>query len=92
MLLRIKLKIWEKYCHPSDKRITCCNNCGVVLKYPKLLELVLGITNNNYPKNYNIVCDGIFKQTNNKDIIIVCNKCNNINLNINKCPEYLMIS
>jgi hypothetical protein len=90
MLLSIKLKIWKEKSHPSDIRITCCNNCGCIIKYPKLLELGLGITNKVLPKIYNIKGDGIFKNIND-NIIIVCKDCNNLNLDINECPDFFMI-
>ena len=90
MLLQEKIKIWIKNSHPSDIRITCCNNCSCVLKCPKLLVQILNITNMKFPKEYNVKGNGIFKNI-NKNTIIVCKDCNNLNLNINECPTFFMI-
>ena len=92
MLLKTKLKVWNKYCHPSDKRIAPCNNCCATLKYPNLLQHSLNIYNNTFPSYYEVVGEATFYNINSHTIILLCNDCNKKNIkNINHCPEYIML-
>lgn len=92
MLLKTKLKVWNIYCHPSDKRITPCNNCYNTLTYPKILKYSLNICNDTYPSYYNISGEANFFNINTYTIIILCSNCIKKNIKtINHCPEYIML-
>ena len=47
--ISVKKAVWEKYSHPSDSRISQCQTCGTLVRYPESISYYINKSQNFLP-------------------------------------------